>query len=38
MLEDKNYTWKQNKAIITHKEKKRAAVDWIHLMCTSEIQ
>ena len=38
MLEDKDCAWKQSEAIIAHKEKERAAVDQIHLMCISEIQ
>ena len=38
MLEDKNCAWKQSEAIIAHEKKERAAVDQIHLMCTSKIQ
>ena len=38
MLEDEDHTWKWSKTIIAHEEKKRAAVEWIHLMCTNEIQ
>ena len=36
-LENEEYVWKQNKTIITYKKKKRAAVEWIHSMCTNEI-
>ena len=38
MLKDEDYAWKWNEVIIAHEEKKRTAVDWIHLIYTNEIQ
>ena len=38
MLEDEDCAWKWNKVIIAYEKKKKAAVEWIHSMCISEIQ